>query len=315
MFMSAVSAESAAGGSIPVSSRWQALRLFALLSLLWCPLPLAAQWFSGSALELRSNDNVSRSPLEPYVEADLVALASVDGGVHLQTGDYTGLTLAATVTREQFRRFGGLSQTRANLQATLEHKFGLGERAPSLQLGAAIERAAFKAGQRNYWLHSVRLGYRQRLTDTLLLSAALAHENQQGDYDQLRRAVPPAPQLPGDVWNLRALVASASVEWDTGPASWLTVGLQYRDGETAASIQPYPAVLLQSTAVTFDPVFGPGVVAYRIDAQTRQLSLDWNLALSEAATAYVGIERQLTRGGRSLSYQTGIIRAGVVFSY
>lgn len=290
-------------------------RLLAMLVALLCPLPLAAQWFAGSAVELRSNDNVSRSPLAAYALEDVAAVASLDGGLHRQISDYTGLTMAGTVTREQFRRYSGLSQTRLNLSATLDHKLGLGERAPVLQLGAGIERAAFNSSLRNYWLHTVRLGYRQRLTDTVMVSAAVAHENQQGDYDVLRRAVPPAPQLPGDVWNQKALVASASVEWDTGAASWLTASLQYRDGETAASIPPYPFILRQSTAVTFDPVFGPGIVAYRIDARTRQLSLDWNLALSEAATAYIGIERQLTRGGTSLSYQAGIIRAGVVFSY
>ena len=311
-----MSAVSASFGTCAVPpARGLVLRLLVLVSSLLGPLPLAAQWFAGSAAELRSNDNVSRSPLTAYALEDVAALASVDGGLHLQTADYTGLTLATTLTREQFRRYSGLSHTRLNLAATLEHKFGLGERVPVLRLGASIERAAFKASERNHWLQTISLGYRQRLTDRMQISAAIAHEKQQGDFDRLRRAVPPTPQLPGDTWNLEALVASAAIEWDTGAASWLTASLQYRDGETAASIPPQPSILLQSTAVTFDPVFGPGVVAYRIDARTRQLSLDWNLAVSDAATAYIGIERQLTRGGTSLRYRAGIIRAGVVFSY
>lgn len=303
-------------GGIPVpKARLRALHLIVLLPLSLGSLPLNAQWFGGSALELRSNNNLSRSPLTTYAMEDVAALASVDGGRHLQTGDYTGLTLAAALSREQFRRYSSLSQTRVNVAATLEHKFGVGDRAPLLQLGASIERAVFNASQRNHWLHTVRLGYRQRLTDSMQFSAAIAHEKQHGDFDRLRRTLPPAPQLPGDVWNLEALLASAAIEWDTGPASWLTASLQYRDGETAASIPPHPSILLQSTAVTSDPVFGSGFVAYRIDASSRQLSLDWNLALSDAATAYIGVERQLTRGGASLRYQAGIIRTGVVFSY
>ncbi|MEY3660051.1 MAG: hypothetical protein RLZZ169_876 [Pseudomonadota bacterium] len=279
------------------------------------PLPALAQWFLGSSAELRSNDNVTRSPVAENVEGDTTLLGSVEGGLHLQPGIYTGLTLSAGVTREQFRRFTGLSQTRGLLGATLDHKFGVGERAPRLRLGATIERADFNANTRNLWLHGIRLSYSQRLTDSLQFTAAIAHENQQGDNDRLRIAVPPARQLPGDTWNQEALVASTALEWATGPSSWLTATLQFRHGETAASITPRPTILRQATAVTNDPLFGVGKVAYRLDANTRQFALDWNLAVTEEATVYVGAERQLTRGGISLSYQVNVIRAGMVFSY
>jgi hypothetical protein len=279
------------------------------------PLPAFAQWYFGSSTELRSNDNVTRSPVAENIEADTVLLGSVEGGLHLQPGVYTGLTLSAGVTREQFRRFAGLSQTRGLLGAALDRKLGVGERAPRLRLGATIERADFNSNTRNLWLHSVRLSYSQRLSDSLLLTAAITHENQQGDNDRLRIAVPPARQLPGDTWNQEALVASTALEWATGPASWLTATLQFRHGETAASTTPRLTILRQATAVTNDPLIGAGKVAYRLDANTRQFALDWNLALTDAATAYFGAERQLTRGGVSLSYQVDVIRAGIVFSY
>jgi len=284
-----------------------------LLLIVCCSHHAAAQWFGNGAVELGSNDNVSRSPVAQQEHSDQSLRAGISGGYHFQVADYTGLTIDASLTREQFRRYSGLSSNRVALGGTLSHKFGLGERAPIATLGMTTERAIHNLSLRNSWLYLLQAGVQQRLADKVLLRLSLEQQLQRGDYNRPRPA--PAPPMPGDVWKLDLLVASATVEWDTGPASWLVAGMQLRHGDTVASVEPSPRFRVQSSAVTVDPVFGTGIVSYRLNANTRLFSLDWNLATSDRSTLYIGAERQLSRGGTDLTYQAGIIRTGFIVSY
>lgn len=284
-----------------------------LLLLACCSHNTFAQWYGNSTLELTGNDNISRSPAAQQEKRDHGLRAGISAGYHFQPADYTGLTVDVSLAREQFRRYSGLSNTRASLGGTLSHKFGLGERVPVVSIGASIERSTHNLSLRNNWLYAMQIGVQQRISDSLLLRLGISRQLQHGDYNRPRPA--PAPPMPGDVWNLDNTVGGATIEWDTGEASWLSAAVQYRHGDTVSSVKPSPRFLVQSTAVTVDPTFGAGEVAYRLDADTRLFSLDWNLAVSGSATIFVGAERQLSRGGTDLSYRTGIIRAGLIVSY
>ena len=275
----------------------------------------SAQWFGSATIEALGSDNVSRAPLEIYAEEDQSLQASASGGYHWQIADYTGLELQGSLQRQQSLRFASLSNTRLAASAVLSHKFGLGERAPTLSLTSAIERSSYNNSLRNASTWTGSLNYRQRLTDRLSIGLGAGYEQQDGDHSQPKPAVPPALPLPGDVWDTDAVTLNANAELDLDAASWLSASLGYRTGDTVASTQPRPFILAESTAVVFDSAFAPGFVAYRLDTRSRAIALDWNRALSDSATLYVGIERQFTHSDRGLSYRTNFVRTGLIYSF
>lgn len=285
-----------------------------LLGVLLAPAA-SAQWFGTAALEAIGTDNVSRSPLASHADDDQSLQASVLGGYHWQLADYTGFELQGALARQQSRRFAGLSNTRATASATLNHKFGLGELAPSLSLTSSVERSTYNNAARDAWSWIHSIDYRQRLNGRLSINLRAGYEQQNGDWSWPKAVAAPAMPKSGDVWDTDAFILNAGGELDLGPASWLSASLGYRDGDTVASVLPYSYILNEATAVTMDSAFGPGVVAYRLDASTRSAALDWNYALRDTATFYVGIERQFTRSYHSLDYRTSIVRTGLLYSF
>jgi hypothetical protein len=117
------------------------------------------------------------------------------------------------------------------------------------------------------------------------------------------------------VWDVKSWQLALNAEWDYGDSSWLSATFALRDGDIVASATPYGQVLNASRAVAPDPMFGAWVVAYRLPATTRTFSLDWNRAVGESSTLYVGAERQWSHAANDLDYQTGIIRAGFLHNF
>ncbi|MES2604744.1 MAG: hypothetical protein V4603_07380 [Pseudomonadota bacterium] len=302
--------------SLSLFSRWFFLQFVGLCAGVASVSPAAsAQWFGDAALEAVSTDNVSRSPLTAHADDDQSLQLSARGGRYLQLADYTGLELQATLARQQSHHFSGLSNTRAGATAMLSHKFGLGDRVPVLSVTTGVERSRYNEDLRDAWTWTTVLGYRQRLTDRLQANLSAGYEQQDGDHNMIKPVVAPAVPKSGSVWDVNALTLDVGAEWDLGPSSWLAASLGYRDGDTVASVLPYPFILSEATAVTVDPAFAPGVVAYRLDASTRSFAVDWNLALFDTATFYIGVERQFTRSDRALDYRTGILRTGLLYSF
>ncbi len=274
-----------------------------------------AEGLGGISAEVLYNDNLSRSPYEASVAGDKSLELGLWQGLHIQLADYTALHLQGTLSHQQFNHLTGLSNTRVGGSAELSHKFGLGAEVPVLSFTTYIERSHYHDNHRDQSLYRESLALRQRIAEQWQWSVTASHEWQDGDYGQYSPYPPPAPPLPGNVWDLHAWQLSLNIEKDLGASSWLSSTIAWRDGDIVASTPQYPKILEASTAIAFDPVFGPGIVAYRMSATTRTVSLDWNHSVGENSTLYVGVERQWSHGYENLGYQTAIIRTGFLHNF
>ncbi len=302
--------------TLPTQTTTRSVLLMWLAPLLICASPFAsAQWLAGASAETLFNDNVTRSPYPDHALSDKSLDVSLWRGYHLQLAEYTALLMQGSLSHQQFDHFSALSNTRLSGSAELSHKFGLGANTPVLAFTAVIERSLFNDTHRDQSLYRTSVSLRQRIQEQWQLAITATHEHTNGDYGQNIPLVPPAPPLPTNVWDLGAWQLAVNAEWDIGPASWLSATVSWRNGDIVASTPPYPKILDASSAIAFDPVFGAGVVAYRMAATTRSITLDWNHAVGDSSTLYVGGERQWTRGEYGLEYPVHIIRAGFLHNF
>ena len=291
------------------------LRYLLLTSLLWSPAA-RAQWFADSAAETLYTSNLSRSERASDAQEDLALSMAARAGYHFQPATYTGLTVNARLSRTAFHSWSGLDNTEVAAGTTLSHKFGLGDRAPSVSVALQTGRGKYQNDIRDTWLHSAGLAFSKRLTDGFLLTATLRHERRDGDHNQPRPRLPGMPPpKPGNTWNYDVSSVSLQGELDLNENAWLTAGYSFQKGDIVSSSRTYPSIVAAAVAITDDPVYGPGVIAYRIPALAQSLSIDINRAVLDSATLYLGAELQHTRNSSGIRYRVDIVRAGLIYAF
>lgn len=280
------------------------------IALCCSALPLRAQGFGELGIELSHNDNLPRAQFAGDRHGDAAALFSASGGWHFQPGDYTGLSVIASLRASRFDQYSGLDNIEPAVNAQLTHKFGLGERAPVLTLGAALSQSSFDNDIRDASNHALTLSLGRRFGERWQHTATMRYDASDGDH-----ALPkPGVAKPGNVWDQHSWTLALQSEFDLSDVSWLSASLSLRRGDIVSSGTPNPTIAAAAKAITLDPVFG-SATAYRIDASTRTLAVDYNYAVGESGTWYIGVERQLTHGSSGIDYGVGLLRTGVIFSF
>jgi hypothetical protein len=273
----------------------------------------SAQSFADVRTELVHNDNVTRSERDSDAREDTALALTASAGVHIQPGDYTGLTFTGAVNRTQYRRYSGLSSYEAGFGVDVSHKFGLGDRRPLLNIDVGVARNEYNIGVRDAWVYRAGIGLRKRVTDVLSLSSGLRYEKRDGDHD-VPRNIPAMPRS-GSSWDIAARVFFVTAELDIGAATWASATYQVQGGDVVSTALSYPKIFDTATAITLDPLFGAATVAYRIPAVTHTVALDLNRAVFDTSTLYVGAELQDTRGKNGIDYDVSLFRAGFIHSF
>lgn len=286
---------------------------FVAFVLMACANSALAQSFVDVQAELLYHDNVTRSERAIDAREDSALSATVTAGTRLQAGDYTGLTFAGSVNRTQFRRYTGLSSWEAGLGFTAAHKFGIGDRQPTLNFELGLARNEYNLPVRDAWIYRAGLGLQKRLTDTLNLRGGIRYEKRDGDHD-VPRVIPVLPR-PGNSWDLSSRNAFVAAEQELGAATWISATYQFQDGDLVSTSTSYPKIFNTATAITLDPLFGSLTVAYRIPARTHVFALDLNRAVLESSTLYLGYEYQKTYGRNGIDYDSAVLRSGFIVSF
>jgi hypothetical protein len=272
-----------------------------------------AQSFADLQAELLYHDNITRSERAIDAREDTALSATLTAGTRLQAGDYTGLTFSGSVNRTQYRRYTGLSSWEAGVGLVLSHKFGIGDRRPTLGVELGLARNEYNLPVRDAWIYRAGLVLQKRVTDTLNLRGGVRFEKRDADHD-VPRVIPVFPR-PGNAWDVSSRNLFVTAEQDVGAATWISATYRFQDGDLVSTAISYPKIFNTATAITADPLFGPFTVAYRIPARTHILALDLNRAVFDAGTLYVGYEYQQTHGRNGIDYDSSVLHSGFIYSF
>lgn len=257
------------------------------------------------ALELRTDDNLSRAQLDRDIKGDIALAASADGGTAFQIGDSGRLKLSVTLGATAHREYQGLDRLEAGLAASYRHKFGLGAYAPVLVLGASATRLDYRDRFRDGWRYGAEIGVQQRITDRLGIHLDYLISVRRSDRIDKRVL----PWIAADVYDLDTRSLRFGGDYLLAPQYVLTAGFALHKGDIVSTTLRNLPIFLASDAIAADDAFGPNRFAYRLPARTRDLELGVSRLIGRQSSMSLGYSYLDSRGEGGIDYQANLFRA------
>lgn len=233
-------------------------------------------------------DNLSRTSAAAFQrDAAVLALDAAVVESRQLARDWT-VVAALEAGREQVPDFRGLDRTALGARATLRRKFGLGPFAPVLEAGLAVARHDFREDGRSGWRQEGGLALAKRLDESWRVAASAT-------WDSVA-----ARGAPFDTHGLRLAVDAS---WDLADRWRLAAGAARYDGQIVANAAgtvwataladgfgPRIGSYYRSTPWEITGTFGPGWVAYRVDADADFLWAEASFLLGDRTRATLRVE-------------------------
>ena len=283
----------------------QANKLFLIIAsvFLWPIEHALADWFYEGTAELLFNDNLNRAVLDSDIRSDINLEGELVAGYFAQVAEYTGVTANAAFSLAHFQKISDLNHASLNLGLSFSHKFGVGEKVPRLNGTVSIGEHKYEYEIRDVQVRRADLSLVKRFNDYVEISLGINHEDRDsGHYSSFAT---------------NSFSTYVDGFLDLNATDWIGFSYVRMSGEITSSSSPSPTMLNASTATNKDKTFERGgtIIAYRLDAQTDVYSVDWNRALSNSATFYIGIEKQDSKASAGINYDVNMFRTGLMFSW
>jgi hypothetical protein len=284
-----------------------------LLPLVWGlhAADACAGLFDEVGIDLRFDDNITRAQLERDIKSDMALVVSAVTGTGYRLTDYSKLALTLALSGSAYRRYNGLDNVNAGLEAAYRWKLGLGPYVPELHLSGAATRLEYRDAARDGWLYSGGFGIAKRLSDRVGLRLAYQVEQRKSD------AVGPRGRsgLPANVFDLTSHNLSLGGNYSLSPEYVLSAGYTLRDGDVVSTTLRNQTIRSASTAIAPDFVFGPERVAYKMKALTRGLSLGLSRVIGGQASFTLGYEHLDSRADGGVDYQSNLVHAIYLYQF
>jgi hypothetical protein len=272
--------------------------------------PARAEWIADAEAAYVFDDNVSRAQRESDIRSDAAFLLHASGGYYFQLSDRTGATLSATLMREEHVRYSGLSHIGFGPSASIRTKLGVGPDAPWVRLSASALRREFDNDVRTGWLLSTAAAAGVRVTERVDVRAQLRLERQRADRSQALVA-----GISGAAFDLDSFSVSLGADYTARRETTVSLGYSYRSGDVVSSTRRNRAIFSVSEAIAPDPVFGAGIIAYRLDADSHIFDVRVSHALGERMSVNLGLARSLTYGDGGNNYYGSSVTASLLYNF
>jgi len=278
-------------------------RLTAALAALLTSAAVTAT-LAGVTAEVRSGfvseDNIGRAQRPADRESDAAfALAGSLGGSYPIGGRLT-LSVRATFEGRAHDAFTGLDRRFAGASVSLRRKAGLGATSPWIQFAAAAEQQEFQDRSRDGVQYEGRAAFGW--------SAGLRWNfRTEGSWTR-REAETPVFDATGATLSLHGDVALPG-------RSVLFGSIRSRRGDVASSGTPDAAIAGIAEVSADDPVFGPGIRVWRLDARSHMLLLGWSLPLGRHGSIQIEHERLVAMAEAEIDYRANLLRATYLYRW
>lgn len=291
--------------------KWVVPVLFGLHAVDAC-----AGWFDDVGVELRFDDNLTRAQLDEDIKSDIALMVSTSASTGYQVTDNSKLSLALALSGSAYQRFHGLNNLNAGLDLTYRWKFGLGPYVPELHLSGGATRLQYQDAMRNGWLYVGEIGISKRLSDRAGLRMAYQAEKRKSDTVAAPIVLPPfLPSLAADVFDLTSHNLSFGGDYAFHPDYVLSAAYTIRKGDIVSTTLRNIPILLASSALAEDFVFGPERYAYTMQARTRGVSLGISRVIGRQASGTLGYEHLESRTEGGFDYKSNLIRLTYLYQF
>ena len=116
-------------------------------------------------------------------------------------------------------------------------------------------------------------------------------------------------------FDLDSVSLSLGADYMLTPATLISLGYTHRKGDVVSSTRRNRQIFVVSEAIAPDPAFGPGVIAYRLDARSHIFELGLSHAIGSRLSANLGVARSLTYGRGGNDYYGSRVSASLLYSF
>ena len=251
----------------------------------------------------------------------------------------SGLSLEAGLKAEVYDQVDDVGQTSILLAAGYRRKLGLGLLAPWVRLGAEVERIESRSDLRDSWSYSAGLSSGKRLGERWSIYGGVLASSRDGDEDDLLKDGGPGPSdpagpvdgpgpsdgpgpidgpgqtKPADVFDQDSWEVFLGADYQISDLGLLTLEYRFIDGDVTSTAVPYDRVSVMAEAINKDDAFGEDTFAYRLDAETRSITVGINYALSENSALDLSYQHLETEAPGGIDYDKSVVRLRVLFSF
>ena len=262
------------------------------------------------------DDNLSNGQLAGDIKGDHLLDLELSGGRYYQLAPSLGLIISAKLKATHYDSYGDLNSTSLGASASLRKKFGLGPMAPMVNASIDISHLDVQHDPRDRWIYKAGLGIRKRLNPRLDLSVNYEHLETAPDHGG--EDIPFLVNnfgIDGDVFDIRRDSLTAALVFSVTERLSAYGSYSRQQGTIVASTLPDPALVSIYDKAMFDPVFGPGVVAYAIEADTDIFGAGLSWALNNHSSLNLGYERRDSEGDLNFTYANNILRASLLYAF
>lgn len=274
-----------------------------------------AGWIDDAGIELRFDDNVTRAQLDQDIKSDMALVASASGGTWYQVTDNSRLSLTLSLSVSDYQRYHGLDNLNAGLNVTYRWKFGLGPYVPELYVSGGATRLQYKDRMRNGWLYAGEIGISKRLSDQASIRMSYQAEKRKSDNVDDPIFIPFLPPLAANVFDLTSHNLSFGGDYSFHPDYVLSASYTIRNGDIVSTTLRNIPILLASSALAADPVFGPDRFAYTMYARTHSLSFGVSRVIGRQSSLTFGYDHHISRAEGGIDYTSNLIRTTYLYQF
>ncbi len=286
-----------------------------LMEPMFCGTAHAADWMLDASARANYNNNPAFAIEADQIEGEVSLATDVAAGQSYQLTDRLALSLTANLAGEYHAQFSGLDNVGAGASAALGGKLGLGLDAPWWRVsgGAMFRDYDFSPRDGMRYFASAAIGRRwgERLSTQIGYQFDATRSS---DVVDIPRAVT-VFGLYGDAFNLTGNAIAVQASYDISPRWTFQTGYARRYGTVCSSTRIDRDVLLASSAVARDPVFGVDRVAYRVNAPSNFFNVLLNYALADQVAMEVTWEHRDATTGDYIAYSNNVTRLVLHYSY
>jgi len=271
----------------------------------------AADWGVDVSAGVAHDDNAPNALEAADRKTDTAATLNLSAGLHNEIMPGTGLGLSLIAESSTSPRYAGLSNLGLGARMQLREKFGLGAAVPWAALSIGGVHRDFHDDNRDGWQYDAGLSAGKRLDERWSVRAAARYDRYVADTHQPQLV----PGVSADAYDVSGYSFGAGASFLVTEADTLSLNASWRDGSVTAVTHPDLEVLEYADAAVRDTVFAPNGVAYRIQARTTTLSLNWNHVLSRGMALNFGYAYRRSNTDTEIeSYYSNLLNFSITYS-
>lgn len=284
-----------------------------ILCLIVIPLLLSnssyANTFGDIDIGVINDDNLTRSDYGPDKKAGTAIEIFADYGKFYDLKNNWSATATAFAQYTNHIDFTKLSTLGFGVSGSARKKLGLGAYSSSIQASVSIGVDNTSDSKRSNNSVDLGISWDKRLNDTWELAAGISLDNSNAK---------------NSVFNSSGTTVYVSTDYTFSEKLLFSFGLSQRSGDiitvTDASANPNEATyqylsLASGSNNISDDVFGSGLTAYRIKADTLIIKISASYAINDNSSINAGYENQNSSLAYGISYKNNLLRVNYVYSF